>query len=145
MAKEIYTEIEINASPGKIWNILTDFKRFPEWNPFIKSLTGEVKVGSKINVFLEPPGVKGMMISPVVTSFESNRGFSWQGHLFVTGLFDGKHQFELIDNGNGTTKFIHKEDFGGILIPLFRKMLEVNTFEAFKMMNQKLKELSESE
>jgi uncharacterized protein YndB with AHSA1/START domain len=43
MAKEIKTEILINASPDKVWAILTDFDNYPSWNPFITSLKGEVK------------------------------------------------------------------------------------------------------
>lgn len=38
MAKEIKTEIVINASPEKIWAILKDFDKYPAWNPFIKSV-----------------------------------------------------------------------------------------------------------
>ena len=45
MAKEIKTEILINATPEKVWTILTNFDNYPNWNPFIKSIKGEVKVG----------------------------------------------------------------------------------------------------
>lgn len=67
------------------------------------------------------------------------------GHFIFSGLFDGEHKFELIDNGNGTTTFIQSENFKGVLIPLFKKMLEVNTLDGFNQMNQKLKELAEKE
>jgi len=59
------------------------------------------------------------------------------------GLFDGEHKFELIDNNNGTTTFVQSEKFTGILVPLFRKMLDVNTRNGFSLMNEKLKELAE--
>ena len=42
MAKEIKTEIVIHATPEKIWKILTDFGNYPQWNPFIVSVTGDV-------------------------------------------------------------------------------------------------------
>ncbi len=58
-----------------------------------------------------------------VLSFEPNKELRWLGHLLVTGLFDGEHRFELIDNGNGTTTFRHSETFNGILVPLFKKLL----------------------
>ena len=38
--KEIYTEIEINASANIIWRIITDFEGYPHWNPFIKEISG---------------------------------------------------------------------------------------------------------
>jgi hypothetical protein len=38
MAKEIKTEILINATPEKVLSILTIFDNYPNWNPFIKSI-----------------------------------------------------------------------------------------------------------
>lgn len=145
MAKEIKTEIVINATPSKVWSILTNFDNYPNWNPFIKSLRGEVKVGNKITARIEPPGAKGMTFKPTILTYETNKELSWLGHLFIAGLFDGQHKFELIDNRNGTTTFIQSEKFSGILLPLFKKMLDTNTINGFNAMNNKLKELAEQE
>ncbi len=143
MAKEIITEININATPEKVWNILTDFENYPNWNPFIKSLSGNVAVGKKINVKLEPPGSKTMAFVPTVLAFDKNKEFRWLGHLLFKGLFDGEHSFQITDNGNGTTTLKQSEKFNGVLIPLFKKMLDTNTVDGFNQMNQKLKELAE--
>ena len=123
MAKEIKTEILIYASPGKIWSILTNFDNYPSWNPFIKSIKGEVKVGNKITARIEPPEASGMTFKPKILTLETNKELSWLGHLLFAGLFDGEHKFELIDNGNGTTTFVQSEKFRGILVPLFKKQL----------------------
>jgi len=143
MAKEIKTEILINTSPDKVWAILSNFSNYPNWNPFIKSITGDVKVGNKITARIEPPDANGMTFKPTVLSFETNKELSWLGSLLFKGLFDGEHRFELIDNKNGTTTFIQRELFNGILVPLFKKMLENNTKRGFEEMNKKLKELAE--
>jgi len=144
MSKEIKTEILINASPSRVWSVLTNFQNYPQWNPFIKSITGQVGVGNKITARIEPPEASGMTFKPKVLAFETNKEFKWLGHLWIPGLFDGEHKFELIDNQNGTTTFIQSEKFNGILVPLFGKMLDVNTMNGFRLMNQKLKELAES-
>ena len=141
--KELKTEILINATPQKIWDILVDFKNYNKWNPFIKSITGNVVVGSKITARLEPPEASGMTFNPKVLVFEKNKELRWLGNLLFPGLFDGEHKFELIDNGNGTTTFKQSEKFRGILVPLFKKMLDNNTTNGFNLMNQKLKELAE--
>ncbi len=143
MAKEIKTEIIINASPAKVWAILTDFDKYPLWNPFIKSLKGKVSAGNRIETNIQPPGEKPMTFKPLVLAFDENKELRWIGHLLIPGLFDGEHKFELIDIGNGTTLFKQSEKFSGILIPLFKKMLDVNTVEGFNQMNLKLKELAE--
>jgi hypothetical protein len=143
MSKEIKTEINIIATPEKVWKILTDFEKYPKWNPFIKSLTGQVAVGNKIKVMLEPPKSKAMTFTPKILIYELNKELRWLGNLLFPGLFDGEHRFELTDNGNGTTTFRQSEKFSGILVPLFKNMLDNNTTNGFKLMNQKLKELAE--
>lgn len=144
MSKEIKTSILINASPELVWAVLTDFNNYPNWNPFIKSIKGQPVAGQKIIARMEPPEAQEMTFKPTVLAFEANKEFRWLGHLLFPGLFDGEHIFELIDNKNGTTTFHQSEKFGGILVPLFRKMLDVNTVNGFKLMNEALKERAEA-
>ena len=143
MAKEIKTEILINATPDKVWSILTNFENYPTWNPFIKLLTGEVKVGNKVTAKIVPPGGAGMTFKPKILTLKTNKELSWLGHFLFPGIFDGKHKFVLVDNGNNTTTFMQSEQFNGILLPFFEKQLDNNTKRGFEEMNIKLKELSE--
>lgn len=143
MAKEIKTQIIIEASPEKVWAILTAFDDYPNWNPFIKSIKGSVAVGNKITVRLEPPESQKMTFKPKILEFHTDKELRWIGHLLFPGLFDGEHKFELADNGNGTTTFTQSEKFRGILVPLFKKKLDHNTKNGFEQMNEKLKELAE--
>jgi hypothetical protein len=143
MAKQINTSIIINATPGKVWSILTGFNHYSEWNPFIRSISGSPEPGQNITVRIEPPGAAGMTLKPKVLAFMANKEFRWKGNLIIPGLFDGEHSFILTDNGDGTTTFAQNEYFTGILIPLFTKMIEVNTVNGFKLMNEKLKMMAE--
>ena len=60
--KELYTEIQINASPNTVWKILTDFDDFSRWNPFIKEISGNINVGSQIYVHIIPPNSNGIEV-----------------------------------------------------------------------------------
>lgn len=141
--KEISTQITINAPAERVWQILTDFDQYPAWNPFIKSITGEPKVGDTIVARIEPPGAQGMTFNPTVLAFIPNQEFRWKGKLFVKGLFDGEHIFQLIPNADDTTTLLHREVFTGILVPLFSNMLDKNTMEGFILMNLALKQRAE--
>jgi hypothetical protein len=143
MTIEINTEIIIHANIEKVWSIIIDFENYPNWNPFIKSINGVVKVGSTIIVKIKPPESKGMTFKPKVLTFDSNKELSWLGHLLFPGLFDGEHKFEVVDNGNGSTTFRQSEKFNGLLIPLFKNELRINTKNGFENMNNKLKEIAE--
>lgn len=140
--KQIETEILINASPEKVWSVLTNFENHPKWNPFIKSITGEKKIGGQLTVFIKPPGGNGMTFKPVVLSFKENTEFRWKGKLGIPGIFDGEHYFQLVSQGSNRTKFIHGEKFSGILVALMGAALD-KTKEGFELMNKSLKIESE--
>jgi len=140
MSKKIETEITIHASPEKIWKILTDFENYPTWNPFITNIQGAIEEGKHIQVKIEPQKGKEMVFKPVIVSKKEGKELSWLGKLLFKGIFDGEHKFELIDNKNGTTRFIQSEHFSGFLVPFFN--LD-HTAIGFNNMNQKLKELAE--
>lgn len=140
MSKKIETEITIHASPETIWKILLNFHEYPNWNPFITEIQGSVEVGNQIQVKIKPQGGKTMIFKPIVLSKKENKELKWLGKLLFKGIFDGEHNFELIDNKNGTTQFIQSEKFSGLLVPFFNFE---NTANSFHIMNQKLKELAE--
>lgn len=140
MKKAITTSIQIHAKPEKVWQILTDFVNYPNWNPFITSIQGEAVVGNNITVRIEPPNGKAMTFKPVILERIENKKLTWLGKLLFKGLFDGKHSFELLDNADGTTTLLHAEEFSGILVGMLN--LE-NTEKGFFAMNNQLKYLAE--
>ena len=138
MAKYIRTAVDIAADKETVWNILTDFEKYAEWNPFIKSVSGEVKEGNRIKVTLQ-----GMVFKPRVLSFIKNSEIKWLGHLWFKGLFDGEHSFHLSENSDGNIRFEQNERFKGILVKLFAKSLDRDTKKGFEEMNQALKQRAE--
>ena len=81
MTMEITTSININARPEKVWEILMDFERYPEWNPFVTSISGEKKIGKKLKVKLP-----GMTFTPELITLEEHKEFKWKGKLFIKGF-----------------------------------------------------------
>ena len=141
---EINTEIEINAPSETVWNLLTDTSRFPEWNPFIRRLRGELKPGQKLAVFIQPSGARGMEFKPVVLKVVPNKELRWLGRLILPGLFDGEHIFQIEPLGGVRVRFQQREIFSGIFVPLLKNSLDTDPRRGFNEMNQKLKELAES-
>ena len=139
-AFQLHSEININASVEQVWSVFMDFEKYPEWNPFILSITGEAKKGETIQAILLNPGSSKMKFTPKVLSFDPGREFRWLGHLFFPGLFDGEHYFQFSQNLDGSTRFVQGESFRGILVPLLKNMLNTKTQKGFELMNAALKE-----
>jgi hypothetical protein len=141
--RRIETNIEIDASPKKVWSILTDFAGMASWNPFIKSISGALTPGSILAVHIAPPGKRGMRFKPTVLTANSERELRWLGRLLLPGIFDGEHYFLLEPIGSDTTRLTHGEKFSGILVGLFGGTLSA-TEDGFKAMNVALKQRAEA-
>jgi hypothetical protein len=81
--KELHSQVDINASAERVWQLLTDFASYPQWNPFIRHISGEPTTGEHLKVRLEPPESRGITLEPKVLSAEPNHQLRWLGHLFV--------------------------------------------------------------
>src|SRR5918994_2800088 len=141
--KELHTEIEINASPERVWDTLADFAAYPRWNPFIRHISGKLEVGERLEVRLEPPDSRGITLRPTVLSAEPNRQLRWLGHLLVPGLFDGEHTLATEPLDENRVRFVQHEVFKGALVPLVARSL-ANTLRGFEEMNGALKEQAEA-
>ncbi|MDD2793092.1 MAG: SRPBCC domain-containing protein [Sediminibacterium sp.] len=143
MNKRIKTEIIIDSSKEKLWELLTNFNEYPHWNPFIRSIEGELKQGARLTNRLQTRD-KIMVFKPIVQEVIPFHAFSWMGSLWIKGLFDGRHYFSIEEIAPNQVKLIHGEDFSGILSTAILKKIGDATRNNFVVMNQALKQLAES-
>jgi hypothetical protein len=136
---EIVSDIEIGATPERIWAVLTDFDSFPDWNPFVRSIEGKARRGEKLRVTIQPPGGTAMTFRPTVLKAEPGRELRWIGRFLMPGLFDGEHYFQVTETHPGHCRFVHGERFSGLLVPLFRGNLDGKTRAGFVAMNRAMK------
>jgi len=141
--KELRTQIEIEATPERVWEILTDFDAYPEWNPFIQAIEGEAAPGSRLEVRIEPPGGRAMRFKPTVLEAAPRQELRWLGRVLVPGLFDGEHSLRIEPIDDSRVRFVQAERFTGVLVPLFGKSLE-KTERGFTAMNEALKRRAEA-
>ena len=138
----IDTRIEIAAPAARVWRVLTDFPRFPEWNPFITRIEGAPEPGARLRVEIKPPGKSPMTFTPKVLAARPGKELRWLGRLLLPGIFDGEHAFEL-EERDGTCSFRQSERFSGLLVPLLGGALAA-TERGFEAMNAALKRRAES-
>ncbi len=144
-SKTISTEIEIDAPPSVVWAVLSDTEAHKDWNPFIRAFTGDLKVGNRLAVTIEPPGNEPMQIKPTVLQVIENQELRWIGRLGMPGIFDGEHSFILEETDQGTTRFRHAETFSGMLVYPLMAFIGASTQDGFNAMNAALKSRVEAE
>lgn len=135
----ITTDIIINASAEKVWSTLIAFADYPSWNPFIRNIEGELKAGGRLTVSIQPPGKKTIKFNSTILEIDPHRKLCWLRILFLPEVFDGEHCFEIEPLEDGTVKFIHSENFSGILSSVLFSFISTVTKKGLIAMNEALK------
>lgn len=134
--RTVRIETPIAGPVEAAWEVLTDFPVYAEWNPFIRSIEGDLREGARLRATLQLPGRRPRTFTPTVTSVEPGHRISWLGRLWVPGLVDAAHSFELVPGESGLV-FVHREDFRGLLVPALGGVVR-ETRAAFAAMNDAL-------
>jgi uncharacterized protein YndB with AHSA1/START domain len=110
-------EVEIAAPPEVVWDVLTGFEQWPDWNPEVKSMSldGPVAPGTGFRWKAGP--------SSIVSTLEQvdpPRYVRWRGRtLSIKAL----HEW-WFEPSNGGTRVETEESFSGLLARLFRGSLQ---------------------
>jgi len=138
--REVVTTMEIRADIHAVWAVLSDFRAYPEWNPFIKQIHGLMEAGNRLQVHMTLDHKEIHVFRPVITRVEPLSELSWMGHLWIPGLFNGEHSFVLKPCGEGATRFIQRERFSGLLAVLLGWTLKRKVRASFDGMNEALRD-----
>lgn len=139
--KEIVTEIQIDARPEQVWQVLSANHLWAEWNPFITKSVGDLVVGGKVTNTMQMSGGRPMTFKPTVLEAAPGKALRWLGRLLLPGLFDGEHYFQLEAQGTGT-RLVQGERFRGLLIG----MLDLDDVrKSFVALNEALKARAEAQ
>jgi hypothetical protein len=143
MAKKIRTEIDIDATPDRVWRVLTDFGAYPEWNPFMTRASGTAQRGERLTIRMQPAGGRAVTFRPTVLEATPGRRLRWVGRVLLPRVFDGEHDFIIEPIGEGRVRLVQQEEFRGLLTPFLARSLDRRTLPAFEQMNRSLKTRAE--
>jgi len=138
----IHTSIGIAADAQRVWEVLKDFDRYPEWNPCIISITGDRTIGSLLSISVNPAYSFTRGFKAKLMEYSKERGIVWIGRLPIPHMFAGTHSLEILPSPSGVT-FVQHEEFSGILLPLLKRALERRTKKGYEEMDRALKARSE--
>ncbi len=113
--KEYRASTTIKATPEKIWAILTDAAKYPEWDPMAERIDGRIALGEKVTAYTKLSPGRGFPAK--VTEFIPGRKMIWSGGMPL-GLFKGVRSFTLVPQEDGTVEFTLQEVFSGPMLAL---------------------------
>jgi hypothetical protein len=143
MSKQLTSQIDIDATPERVWQVLSDFGSYPQWNPFITSAEGEAQPNSRVVMRMQPVGARGVTLRPTVVEATPGHRLRWQGRFGIPGIFGAEHCFTITPRDEGGVRLTQDERFKGVLVPLMARSLDRHTQPAFEAMNTALKHRAE--
>ena len=142
--RELRTEIQISAPIDQVWQVLTDFDHWEDWNPMVTQVSGNVSVGSKLNITMRGPDTKdAMKYQPTLLEVNPPRGLRWRATMMSGLMFTNDRVFELSEK-NGGTVLVNKEEFSGLMVPLFWGKMNLFVVPMLEKMNKALKDKLEA-
>jgi uncharacterized protein YndB with AHSA1/START domain len=83
VAKQLHTTIEIDATPERVWHVLTDFAAYPDWNPFITRASGTARPSERLHLRMQPPGGRSATLRPIVLEADPGRRLRWLANQLI--------------------------------------------------------------
>lgn len=109
--KSVHHEITIEAPSQKVWETLINMSEYPNWNPVMKLIDGEVKEGCKVKYQFIQDADNISEIPASVIQIVPKELLNQKGGLPLILTFN--HKYILESSGNSTRVTIH-EDYRGI-------------------------------
>jgi hypothetical protein len=136
------TSIDVDATPERVWEVLTDVPGYPDWTPVLTSAEGAFEVGGRV-VFGFPP-LHALLRSRIpvrvleVTPGRRLRYLFRFGRLGIPGLLDAE-QTSTIDLPDGGVRLWLELRVRGLLLPLITRSLSPDETPGFGPMPAALK------
>jgi hypothetical protein len=142
--REVFTFTTIDAPKQQVWQVLTNFSAYRQWNPFYTEIDGTCLVGARIHVQVQMEE-RILTYAPQIETVAPQSELAWTEQLILPGLFDGEHRFVLENTDGGQTRFVQHDRYSGALVPLLMKLYQPQAESGFRRMNDALKKRVEQE
>ncbi|MCG8364229.1 MAG: SRPBCC domain-containing protein [Pseudanabaenales cyanobacterium] len=135
----LYTEIEIEAPKEHVWEVLFRKEDWRQWNTFLFDCdpTKPFQRGREVSLSLRRlEGEEETEFQPTITLIRPSVCLRWVSK--VPGL-QNEYTFELQEIGPGRTKYIHRDNFSGLLSGVFLPFIRQDEKQGLKRMARQLK------
>jgi hypothetical protein len=139
----LYTEIEIDAPKQAVWQALFCKETWKYWNTFLYDCdpAQPFELGQEVLLALRRiPGEETTEFQPVITLIQPEVCLRWTSN--IPG-FQIEQVFQLLETSPRQTKYIHQENFSGVLTRVFFPFIRQDEQQGIRRMAWELKQYVE--
>jgi hypothetical protein len=137
----IEKDVQVEAPADAVWRVLTDFARYPEWNPFVRECETSLKPGTPIRMQVALVGTQ--QVDEVIESCTPGMGFVYHMKPYPLGALSSRRSHEIVALGPDRSRYRSYFHLEGWLMPLVRALMGARLERGFAGMTTALKERAE--
>lgn len=143
MKRAVEHRIGVQAPAEIVWEVVSDFDRWGEWNPLYVKAAGQLKIGTALTLDQALPGQPVKVIQPIVQDWVPFEQLHWRSTRmggFVTAI----RYLEVENMGEANATFSNGELFMGMLVKWISKDERRTLKAAFTAMGEAVRDRAEA-
>jgi hypothetical protein len=138
------TRVDVSAPVGVLWEVLTDFDAYSQWNPFTPSAQGKLMVREPVRLRVQIPGHRALWQTEWINRVEPGRCLYWGTHFGHRALLTANRSQEVESISESRSRYTTADRFSGLLVPLVFAIFGRGLEEGFESVGLALKERCEA-
>ena len=143
MKRAVEHRIGVQAPAEIVWDLVSDFSTWKDWNPLYRQAEGQLKIGTALTLEQHLPGEPAKVISPIVQDWVPYEQLHWRSSRlggFVTAI----RYLEIENMGPNNSTFSNGELFMGLLLRFVSRDERRKLKAAFTEMGEAVRDRAEA-
>ncbi len=139
----IDNEIEIKAPAAAVWQVITDFDSYSQWNPFVVQARSSLQPGAPIDMKVKLLGPVQRQVE-IILDVREGEGFSYCMKPFPLGALSSRRSHEITPLAEDRCRYRSHFELQGWMMPLVRGLMRGALERGFGSMTQAIGQRAEA-
>lgn len=142
MKRAVEHRIGVQAPAEVVWEVVSDFATWKDWNPLYRKAEGQMKIGTALTLEQHLPGEPAKVVAPIVQDWVPYEQLHWRSTRlggFVTAI----RYLEIENMGPNNSTFSNGELFMGLLLRFVSREERRKLKTAFTEMGEAVRDRAE--
>jgi hypothetical protein len=143
MKRAVEHRIGVQAPAEVVWEVVSDFSTWKDWNPLYRKAEGQMKIGTALTLEQHLPGEPPKVVAPIVQDWVPYEQLHWRSTRlggFVTAI----RYLEIENMGPNNSTFSNGELFMGLLLRFVSREERRKLKAAFTEMGEAVRDRAEA-
>jgi len=136
--------VEIGTPSQWVWDILTDFECYPEWNPFTTTAKGRLALGNSLDLYVVMPSRGDRTQTEIISTIAPPNQLAWGMTLGFKKLLSARREQILTTIDSQRCSYTTNDAFNGLLAALVYRLFYDDIKSGFNNVAYALRDRAET-